>query len=144
MGTLPSAARIWRLSPSLLSFSSSIESTQVGAFRPDSRRLSVGDVALDGHTDSKQYPPGALYTNWELSADRANAARRLIQAHGIRGDQVTQVRGFAVQSLRKPDAPQDPSNRRISLIVEYEKKPAEFAPVNTPPTSAANSSDPHK
>lgn len=78
-------------------------------------------VALDGHTDSKQYPPGALYTNWELSADRANAARRLIQAHGIREDQVTQVRGFAVQSLRKPDAPKDPSNRRISLIVEYEK-----------------------
>ena len=81
-------------------------------------------LAMEGHTDSKQYPAGAPYGNWELSADRANAARRLMQVNGIREDQVTQVRGFANQSLRKPDAPQDPSNRRISLIVQYlEKKP---------------------
>ena len=81
-------------------------------------------VALEGHTDSKQYPAGALYTNWELSADRANAARRLMQANGIREDQVTQVRGFADQRLRKSDDALDPSNRRISLIVQYlVKKP---------------------
>jgi chemotaxis protein MotB len=82
-------------------------------------------LAIEGHTDSKQYPPGATYTNWELSSDRANAARRLMQENGIRTDQVTQVRGFADQRLRKPDAPTDPANRRISLIVQYmEKKPA--------------------
>ena len=82
-------------------------------------------LAIEGHTDSKQYPPGATYTNWELSADRANAARRLMQENGIHADQVTQVRGFADQKLRKPDSPTDPSNRRISLIVQYlEKKPA--------------------
>ena len=47
-----------------------------------------------------------------------------MQVNGIREDQVTQVRGFADQRLRKPDAPLDPSNRRISLIVQYlEKKP---------------------
>jgi chemotaxis protein MotB len=80
-------------------------------------------IAMEGHTDSKPYPPGATYTNWELSADRANAARRLVQADGIRADQITQVRGFADQRLRKPEDPQDPSNRRISLIVEYLKKP---------------------
>lgn len=81
-------------------------------------------IAIEGHTDSKAYPEGAIYTNWELSADRANAARRLMQKDGIREDQVTQVRGFADQRLRKPDAPLDPSNRRISLIVQYqEKKP---------------------
>ncbi len=81
-------------------------------------------LAIEGHTDSKQYPPGATYTNWELSADRSNAARRLMQENGIRADQVTQVRGFADQKLRKPDSPMDPSNRRISLIVQYlEKKP---------------------
>lgn len=62
---------------------------------------------------------GAKYGNWELSTDRANAARRLMQTHGIRSDQVTQVRGFADQSLRKKDEPLDPSNRRISLIVQY-------------------------
>jgi chemotaxis protein MotB len=90
-------------------------------------------VAIEGHTDSKQYPPGAQYTNWELSADRANAARRLMQASGIRENQVTQIRGIADQSLRKPDSPQDPSNRRISLIVEYEKKPADFEAPSAPP-----------
>ena len=84
-------------------------------------------IAIEGHTDSQPYPPGATYTNWELSSDRANAARRLMQASGIREDQITQVRGFADQRLRKPDAPQDPSNRRISFIVEYLKKPAEEA-----------------
>jgi chemotaxis protein MotB len=82
-------------------------------------------LAIEGHTDSKQYAPGATYTNWELSADRANAARRLMQENGIGPEQVTQVRGFADQRLRKPDAPTDPSNRRISLIVQYlNKKPA--------------------
>ncbi|HEY1471369.1 MAG TPA: flagellar motor protein MotB [Candidatus Acidoferrum sp.] len=81
-------------------------------------------VAIEGHTDSKPYPPTAAYTNWELSADRANAARRLMMQNGFRDDQVTQVRGFADQRLRKPDAPLDPLNRRISLIVQYQEKPA--------------------
>ncbi len=81
-------------------------------------------VAIEGHTDSKPYPPTAAYTNWELSADRANAARRLMMQNGFRDDQVTQVRGFADQRLRKPDAPLDSLNRRISLIVQYQEKPA--------------------
>ena len=79
-------------------------------------------LAMEGHTDSKQYPGASNYGNWELSSDRANAARRLMTQHGIRQDQVTQVRGFADQRLRKKDAPLDPSNRRISLIVQYLKK----------------------
>lgn len=85
-------------------------------------------IAIEGHTDSQPYPPGATYTNWELSADRANAARRLMQENGIRADQITQVRGFSDQRLRKPDAPQDPSNRRISFIVEYLSKAPEDEP----------------
>ena len=76
-------------------------------------------LSIEGHTDSQPYAPSATYGNWELSADRANAARRVMQANGIRADQVTQVRGFADQRLRKADAPLDPSNRRISLIVQY-------------------------
>jgi chemotaxis protein MotB len=79
-------------------------------------------LAMEGHTDSKQYSGGKNYGNWELSSDRANAARRLMTQYGIRVDQVTQVRGFADQRLRKKDAPLDPSNRRISLIVQYLKK----------------------
>jgi chemotaxis protein MotB len=75
-------------------------------------------LSIEGHTDSQPYS-SATYGNWELSSDRANAARRVMQAHGIRPDQVTQVRGFADQRLRKLDAPLDPANRRISLIVQY-------------------------
>ena len=81
-------------------------------------------LALEGHTDSKQYSSGGTYGNWELSADRANAARRLMMENALRPDQVTQVRGFADQRLRKPDAPLDPANRRISLIVQYQEKKA--------------------
>lgn len=76
-------------------------------------------LSIEGHTDSHPYAPSAAYTNWELSSDRANAARRVMQANGIRPDQVTQVRGFADQRLRKPDDPLDPANRRISVIVQY-------------------------
>jgi chemotaxis protein MotB len=81
-------------------------------------------IAVEGHTDSKPYPVKGSYSNWELSVDRANAARRLMQQNGIRDDQIMQVRGFADQHLRKADAPLDPSNRRVSLIVQYlNKKP---------------------
>jgi chemotaxis protein MotB len=81
-------------------------------------------IAIEGHTDSKPYSGSRHYSNWELSADRANSARRLMQVNGIRADQVTQVRGFADQRLRKIDAPLDPINRRVSLIVQYLVKPS--------------------
>jgi chemotaxis protein MotB len=76
-------------------------------------------LSIEGHTDSTPYAPTATYGNWELSSDRANAARRVMQANGIKADQVTQVRGFADQRLRKAESPLDPSNRHISLIVQY-------------------------
>ena len=83
-------------------------------------------IYVEGHTDAKPYSQNSSYTNWELSADRANATRRLIQQNGVNSGQVTQVRGFADQSLRKPDVPLDPSNRRVSMIVQYlAKKPVE-------------------
>lgn len=77
------------------------------------------NLTVEGHTDAKPYASGANYGNWELSADRANSARRLIQQNGVGPDQVTQVRGYADQKLRNAYAPLDPSNRRISLIVHY-------------------------
>ncbi|MGA7366155.1 MAG: flagellar motor protein MotB [Candidatus Sulfotelmatobacter sp.] len=82
-------------------------------------------LSIEGHTDSKPYAPSANYGNWELSTDRANAARRLMQSNGIGANQVTQVRGFADQRLRKLDSPLDPANRRISLIVQYIVKNAD-------------------
>jgi chemotaxis protein MotB len=76
-------------------------------------------ISIEGHTDSKPFAAGVAYGNWELSADRANAARRLMQEDGLGADQISQVRGFADQRLRKPDEPFDSSNRRVSLIVQY-------------------------
>lgn len=88
-------------------------------------------IAIEGHTDSKPYAEGSAYGNWDLSTDRANAARRLMQGNGIREDQVTQVRGFADQRLRKPQDPLDPANRRISLIVQYLDKKSSDSAVGT-------------
>ena len=82
-------------------------------------------VSIEGHTDSKPYAGGGSYTNWELSADRANAARRVMQQSGLSPKQVSQVRGYADQHLRKPKNPEDASNRRISVVVQYLVKPEE-------------------
>jgi chemotaxis protein MotB len=88
-------------------------------------------LLIEGHTDAAQYSSDANYSNWELSADRANAARRLLQADGVRKDQVTQVRGYADQFLRVKSNPYDPSNRRISILVKNEgdSAPAQLAHV---------------
>lgn len=80
-------------------------------------------ISIEGHTDSKPFVGMGNYSNWELSTDRANAARRLMQENGIRRDQVSQVRGFADQNLRKKDDSEDPSNRRITILVQYLPKP---------------------
>jgi chemotaxis protein MotB len=79
-------------------------------------------ISIEGHTDAKPYSGTKGYSNWELSTDRANAARRLMHDSGLREDQVAQVRGYADQMPRKPDNPLDPSNRRISVIVQYVEK----------------------
>jgi len=75
-------------------------------------------LLIEGHTDATPYSTGTNYSNWELSDDRANAARHLLQQHGVRVDQVTQVRGYADQFLRVKDNPYDPSNRRITILVK--------------------------
>jgi chemotaxis protein MotB len=76
-------------------------------------------VTIEGHTDAKPFSSRHGYSNWELSSDRANTARRLMQENQLRADQVSQVRGYADQQLRDPKKPLDPSNRRISIIVHY-------------------------
>ena len=100
-------------------------------------------LSIEGHTDSTPYAGIREYGNWELSADRANAARRLMQRDGLRADQVSQIRGYADQMLRNPTEPSDPSNRRISVIVQnIERKPEKPGdPVTTPnPRPAPDSS----
>jgi len=81
-------------------------------------------ISIEGHTDARPYAGDGKYGNWELSVDRANASRRLMQENGVSANQVAQVRGYADQRLRKPDKPEDASNRRISVIVQYVVKEA--------------------
>jgi chemotaxis protein MotB len=92
-------------------------------------------VSIEGHTDAAPYASKEGYGNWELSSDRANAARRVMQDAGLGQSQVSQVRGYADQKLRVPGNPLDPSNRRISLIVQY-------LPADAPPLPADGKAPP--
>ena len=75
-------------------------------------------IVLTGHTDSAQYAAGdKAYSNWELSADRANASRRELIAGGIDAAKIARVVGLADSSLLDKDNPMNPLNRRISIIV---------------------------
>lgn len=76
-------------------------------------------LLVEGHTDARPYVSQNGYSNWELSSDRANAARKLMQSSGVKPDQVAEVRGYADQRLRKPDDPNSASNRRVSIVVKY-------------------------
>jgi chemotaxis protein MotB len=75
-------------------------------------------LTLEGHTDSRPYGK-QNYTNWELSADRANAARRLMDNTGAKPGQVVEVRGYADRRLLNGQDPNDYKNRRVSIIVKF-------------------------
>ncbi len=74
-------------------------------------------VAIEGHTDSRPYTATKGYGNWELSTDRANTARRIMDEQGLRSGQVEAVRGYADTRLRLQEVPFDATNRRISIVV---------------------------
>jgi chemotaxis protein MotB len=74
------------------------------------------DLVIEGHTDSRPFSNGDRYGNWELSSDRANAARRVMEGQGLGAHQVRTVRGFADTALHTKD-PLDPRNRRVSIVV---------------------------
>ncbi|MCX7984374.1 MAG: OmpA family protein [Bacteroidetes bacterium] len=76
------------------------------------------NIIIEGHTDSRQYSTIVGYTNFELSADRANSARRVLQVNGLRNGQITEIRGYADTRLRNKKDPYDVSNRRISIIIK--------------------------
>ncbi len=74
-------------------------------------------INIGGHTDSHVFPSDNGYTNWELSADRANAARRLLEAGCVKPEQIHRIVGFADTEPMVPDDPFSPANRRISITV---------------------------
>ena len=75
-------------------------------------------LTLEGHTDAAAFSSGHRgYSNWELSADRANASRRELVAGGLPDDRVLRVQGLAASVPLEPSEPLNPMNRRISIIV---------------------------
>lgn len=80
-------------------------------------------ISLSGHTDAKPFPSGDKgYSNWELSADRANASRRELIVGGMDANKMLQVVGLSSAVLFDKDDPLNPINRRISIVVMNEKK----------------------
>ena len=79
-------------------------------------------ISLSGHTDGKPFPSGDKgYSNWELSADRANASRRELIVGGMDADKVLQVIGLSSAVLFDKEDPLNPVNRRISIVVMNER-----------------------
>lgn len=75
-------------------------------------------ISITGHTEAVNYvQPGAVYTNWELSADRANAARRFLMTTNLEPDRVAKVVGRADQELLDEKDPTSPRNRRITVVL---------------------------
>jgi len=97
-------------------------------------------LLIEGHTDAHPFASERGYTNWELSADRANAARRLMEANGLKEGQVAQVRGFADRNLLLPKDPENASNRRVSVIVQYADSAVRVPPPTKSPAAPHGSS----
>jgi chemotaxis protein MotB len=74
-------------------------------------------LVIEGHTDAAQY--AGLYSNWELSTDRANAARRVLEGAGLSASRIVEVRGLADRELRDPENPLNPRNRRITIFLPF-------------------------
>ena len=86
-------------------------------------------ISISGHTDRKAYV-AVNYTNWELSADRANAARRALLAGGLAPEKIGRVVGLASSVLLDPSAPESPVNRRISIVVMNKRTEAAISAEN--------------
>jgi chemotaxis protein MotB len=94
------------------------EATRILAIMAQEIGKLPNKVIIEGHTDSRQYSQVDGYTNFELSADRANSARRVLATKGLRENQIAQVRGYADSQLRDKKDPYDVTNRRISIIIK--------------------------
>jgi len=104
----------------------SAEPTPAGMHLLSALAAEVGkmpnSVIIEGHTDSRPFrnaAPSSGYSNWELSTDRANAARRVLHQYGLRPKQVVEVRGFADERPMIEGKPEDTRNRRVSLVVKF-------------------------
>jgi len=74
-------------------------------------------IAIEGHTDSRPYGPTLNYSNWQLSSDRANAARQAMESEGMPPTQLEALHAYGSARLRHADKPLDPRNRRIAIVI---------------------------
>lgn len=79
-------------------------------------------IAIAGHTDGNQYTANSLFSNWELSSERANASRRILSQNGVEEERFQSVEGKADRELFDPTNPQNPQNRRITVTLLREIK----------------------
>ncbi|MES2521490.1 MAG: flagellar motor protein MotB [Gemmatimonadota bacterium] len=90
----------------------------------DELRVLQHPMVLEGHTDAAKFGrAGGSYGNWELSSDRANAARRVLEATGVEGNRIVEIRGYAETKPRLPDDPMAAANRRISILLPFSRMP---------------------
>lgn len=90
-------------------------------------------IVISGHTDAVPFADSTTYDNWDLSSDRANATRRVFVGTGVTQDRIVRVSGLADTDLLVPDDPKDPSNRRISIMVQYSTLETDSAMVEDTP-----------
>ncbi|GFK94161.1 Motility protein B [Fundidesulfovibrio magnetotacticus] len=111
----------------------------LAAVAPQFAKAGKGRLTVEGHTDAYSYA-GERFTNWELSTERAAAARRELEKAGVAQDAVGQVAGFAATRPFVPENPFDPKNRRIRLVMETPKpqEPAQGKPAPAPPKGKEN------
>ncbi|PCH66587.1 MAG: chemotaxis protein MotB [Rhodobacteraceae bacterium] len=76
-------------------------------------------LVITGHTDSVPFTSRKSYDNWDLSTDRANTTRRILAQSGVQPGRIVRVSGKADTELLVPEAPEDPTNRRITLLLQY-------------------------
>jgi len=103
-------------------------------------------LTIEGHTDAQPFSAGERgYSNWELSADRANASRRELITGGLSGEKVLRVQGLSASVPYDKDDPLSPLNRRISIIVmNREAEDRFFSAANAesvPPEGVENAED---
>ena len=100
------------------------------------------NIVISGHTDAVPFSDTTAYDNWDLSSDRANAMRRVLLKSGVERSRITRVSGMADTELLVPDNPLDPSNRRITVLLEYRKPKPAFPPASPARTDAEASAAP--
>lgn len=101
-------------------------------------------IVLAGHTDAVPFADNAKYDNWDLSSDRANATRRVFEEMGVARERFIRVSGMADTQLLVPENPNDPSNRRISILVQYrtdQKEMTQQTSVEPAPMTLTSSPD---